>query len=79
MEAPSEDLQVDPGSLTDQELKAVHERLADWLEQALSLPPEQGPDDELYDRVHDVLSEVSSERADRQREDREGPPRTYPA
>ncbi len=65
--------EIDPPSMSDSELERLHLLLADWLEQAHSSAAADMPDDEVYDAVHSRLSEISRERAERQRDDRQGP------
>lgn len=56
--------------LTDSELLEAHRELAEWVEDALSQIDANAPEDALYDAVYAKLSEISSERAERQSEDR---------
>ncbi len=66
---------IDPATMTDRELDEEHRLLADWVQEALSaLRPGDAPDDETYDAVYDELSQISRERASRQRDDRRGFP-----
>ncbi len=61
---------VNPSLMTDDELRRVHYDLGAWIEEALAQAAPHIPSDEVYDSVYGKLSEISSERATRQREDR---------
>ena len=61
---------VNPSLMTDDELRRVHAEMGAWIEEALAQAAPNIPTDEVYDSVYAKLSEISSERADRQREDR---------
>ncbi len=61
---------VNPSLMTDEELRRVHSDMGAWIEDALAQAAPNIPDDDIYDSVYAKLSEISSERADRQREDR---------
>jgi len=63
-----------PAALTGHELTRHHEALASWIDDALAALPCEAPPEDLFDTVHAKLSSVASERAARQREDREGRP-----
>ena len=63
---------LDPSLMTDDELKRIHYDLGDWIEEALAQAAPHIPKDEIYDSVYAKLSEISSERAARQTEDRGG-------
>ncbi len=62
--------EVNPSTMTDDELRRIHADLGAWIEEALAQAAPHIPTDEVYDAVYARLSEISSERADRQREDR---------
>jgi hypothetical protein len=59
--------------MTDDELRRVHAEMSAWIEEALAQAAPNIPTDEVYDSAYAKLSEISSERADRQREDRGSP------
>ena len=61
---------VNPSLMTDDELRQIHTEMGAWLEEALAQASPNIPSDEVYDSVYAKLSEISSERATRQREDR---------
>ena len=63
---------LDPSLMTDDELRRIHYDLGDWIEEALAQAAPHIPTDETYDSVYAKLSEISSERAARQSEDRGG-------
>ena len=56
-------------SLTDTELRDAHYELSSWIEEALGMPLDEAPSDDLYDDIHGRLSAISQIRAQRQRED----------
>jgi hypothetical protein len=57
---------VDPARLSLPELTALHEALGRWLEDALSAPSADAPDDDLYARVYEAAAKLSKERVLRQ-------------
>ena len=61
---------VNPSLMTDDELRRIHADIGAWIEEALAQAAPHIPTDEVYDSVYAKLSEISSERADRQHEDR---------
>ena len=61
---------VNPSLITDDELRRLHYDLGAWIEEALAQAAPHIPTDEVYDSVYGKLSEISSERATRQSEDR---------
>ena len=61
---------VNPSLMTDDELRRLHYDLGAWIEEALAQAAPHIPTDEIYDSVYGKLSEISSERAARQSEDR---------
>ena len=61
---------VNPSLMTDDELRRIHTEMGAWIEEALAQAAPNIPSDEVYDSVYAKLSEISSERATRQREDR---------
>ncbi|NQW18258.1 MAG: hypothetical protein HQ478_12315 [Chloroflexi bacterium] len=56
-------------TLSDTELRDAHAELASWIEEALSMPLNGAPSDDVYDAVYGRLSAISQVRAQRQRED----------
>jgi len=60
---------VELDSLSDTELRDAHYELASWIEEALSMPLDEGPPDDVYDAIHGRLSAISRVRAIRQKED----------
>lgn len=56
-------------SLTDTELRDAHYELSTWVEDALGIPLNEAPSDDLYDDIHERLSAISRVRALRQKED----------
>ena len=73
MRKPPEDYaSVNPSLMTDDELRQIHYDLGAWIEEALAQTASSIPKDEIYDSVYAKLSEISSERAARQTEDRGG-------
>jgi hypothetical protein len=70
---------LDPQTMTDGELERAHAALSEWIEEALGASPGEAPDDDAYDTVYASLAGISSERAERQRDDRSGRPlRPFP-
>ena len=67
---PEEHVGVNPSLMTDDELRRVHAELGAWIEEALAQAAPHIPTDQVYDSVYARLSEISSERAARQSEDR---------
>ena len=63
---------LNPSLMTDDELRRIHNDMGAWIEEALAQAAPHIPSDEVYDSVYAKLSEISSERATRQREDRGG-------
>jgi hypothetical protein len=60
---------VEMDSLSDTELRDAHYELASWIEEALGMPLEEAPPDDVYDVIHGRLSAISRVRAQRQKED----------
>ena len=61
---------ITPQTMMDSELQKVHVHLGAWIEMAMTVPVEEAPSDDEFDAVYRKLSEISAERADRQKEDR---------
>ena len=56
-------------SLSDTELRDAHYELSSWMEDALGMPLDEAPSDDLYNDIHERLSAISQVRALRQKED----------
>ena len=70
---------LDPQTMTDGELERAHAALSEWIEEALGASADDAPNDDVHDAVYASLSGISSERAERQRDDRSGRPlRPFP-
>jgi|TARA_B110000116_G_scaffold81220_1_gene70674 hypothetical protein len=56
---------LDPMMLNERELREIHQKLADWVDEAEEADDTDRPPEQLIDDVRNALSSVSEERAHR--------------
>ncbi|MCX8251430.1 MAG: hypothetical protein OTJ98_06190 [Dehalococcoidia bacterium] len=56
---------LDPMMLNERELREIHQKLADWVDEAEEADDTDRPHEQLIDDVRNALSSVSEERAHR--------------
>ncbi len=61
---------LDPAMLSVSELKSLHEMLGQWIDAAMAASFDDAPGDDAIEAVRAVLVRVTSERRERQMEER---------
>ena len=62
---PPDFREINPMMLNERELSEIHQKLADWVDEAEEADDTDRPEEQLIDDVRNALSEVSEERAHR--------------
>jgi hypothetical protein len=62
---PPDFREIDPMMLNERELSEIHQKLADWVDEAEEADDTDRPEEQLIDDVRNALSALSEERAHR--------------
>jgi|AP95_1055475.scaffolds.fasta_scaffold115357_2 hypothetical protein len=62
---PPDFREINPMMLNERELSEIHQKLADWVDEAEEADDTDRPEEQLIDDVRNALSAVSEERAHR--------------